>query len=159
MISSRPTIDVFKRQMSTSVSNLPYEAQYHILVEAQHFLEEACFEFARNYLPSILRGNEWDCAEAVELNLFVKELGGCRQELAPIMKATMELSTGKLLTSIADIRHAAVHRHRLSASGIDQIFQDGEHFLTSLGDCRRLERMKALRRDAYNTLAKLDRDE
>lgn len=139
------------------MSSLPYGTQYYLLVDTQRFLEDACFQFAQRQMPSTLSDNGWDCAEALELNLFVKELS-CQGLASKLMPATKP-STEKLLVSVADIRHAAVHRSRLSAHDVDRTLQNSEQFLALIGDTERLERIKDLRRDAFASLAQLDLEE
>ncbi|KND89262.1 hypothetical protein TOPH_05954 [Tolypocladium ophioglossoides CBS 100239] len=145
-------------KLPTAMTSLPYGAQYRLLVEIQHVLEQACFEFAQRNHSSILIQNGWDSPQAAELNLFVRELGNRRHKPATT-KATVKMPIGSLVSSIEDIRHAAVHRHRLSISGVDRIFEDSENLLAFLGDDERIRRMKCLRRDTCRSLAELDRNE
>ena len=40
---------------------LPYSAQHTVLLTVQGLLEEACFEFAQRYMPTVLQSAGYDC--------------------------------------------------------------------------------------------------
>ncbi|KAI9154950.1 hypothetical protein HJFPF1_07511 [Paramyrothecium foliicola] len=145
-------------KLSKSLSNLPYKAQYSLLVAAQSYLEHACFEFAQQHFSDLLVENSWDCPEAVELNLFAKKLNRRKQD-AKAKSSSGGLLTPKLITSIIELRHAAVHRQRLSAHTLNIFLRECEEFLTFLGDTTRYQKVSGLRQDAHRILVDLDRDE
>ncbi|PHH84917.1 hypothetical protein CDD83_1180 [Cordyceps sp. RAO-2017] len=162
MLEHEPVISATEQQPPepfTARIHLPYGVQHRLLVEIQHVLEEACFEFAKRTNPAILEKNGWDCSEAAELNLFVKELGS-HSLGQPVTSATNDtILIADLVSSISKIRHAAVHRERLSTSGVDRAFEDSEHLLTFLGDDKRVQRIKDLRHDIGHLLGELDQKE
>lgn len=102
--------------------------------------------------------NAWDCPQAIELHLFVQQLGRCQKRATPESKPTTALPA-KTITSIADIRHAAVHRHRLSSCDMINVLKDAERFLEFLGDTMRLRRITELRYSTHKDLASLERAE
>lgn len=117
-------------------------------------LEYACFDFAQRNHPDILERNEWDCPEAAELDVWVKKL----PELSLGSTVTGGLKK-KLIRSMCDVRHAAVHRHRISVYLLDQMFQDSLRFLSLLGEYARREEMSHLRRIIVPALTELDKSE
>ncbi|KAI9154910.1 Regulatory protein AfsR [Paramyrothecium foliicola] len=142
--------------LSRSRSKLPYNAQYFLFVETQRYLEIACWEFAREHLPSLLTKQGWDCVEAIELNIIVRQLQGHQDKL--FCTKTERLSHN-LVHSIILIRHSAVHRRRVSAFEMYKLLQHAERFLALLGDSERSDQVSSLRRSAFETLTILDREE
>lgn len=59
----------------------PFRTQHIILPSTQYLLEECGFEFAMKLAPQVLARNQWDCAEAVELNKITAALIDVRQQL------------------------------------------------------------------------------
>lgn len=85
---------------------------------------------------------------------------GSKQQKAPLKsESTAERISSKLISSVTEIRHAAVHRHRLSARDVEKFLQDSKHLLVFFGDVERLERVTTLRRKTHDLLTQLDRDE
>ncbi|KAJ4024423.1 hypothetical protein NW752_002992 [Fusarium irregulare] len=96
-------------------------------------MEEACFSFAEKNLPEVFEDpdKEWDCPEAVELNAWVavffqrdnfRRLDDLSQYIGN------EHNLGDLLESMKQIRHAAVHRHRVTVTSIKIFVQDAIAF-------------------------------
>ncbi|KAI1306596.1 hypothetical protein F5Y03DRAFT_353907 [Xylaria venustula] len=136
---------------------LPIRTQHRILTKVQSILEDACFDFGQRRIPDVLKRNQWDCSEAAELNLWSKELMKRQNEL--FHKA---VDTGKpldkLLSSIADLRHTAVHRICISARGLEQFLLNAESFVVILGDTTRLKLLTEIRRNIQQTIEELERN-
>jgi chromosome segregation ATPase len=63
-----------------------------------------------------------------------------------------------LLCSMANTRHTAVHRNRISAKRIEQFLLDAESFATFSGDAARLESLTELRKDTQQAIEELERN-
>ncbi len=63
-----------------------------------------------------------------------------------------------VLRSAADIRHAAVHRLRLSARGLEQFIVDAESLATLIQDDICLRALSALRRETVAVIEELERN-
>jgi flagellar motility protein MotE (MotC chaperone) len=64
----------------------------------------------------------------------------------------------QLFRSIANIRHAAVHRIRVSAKGLEQFLLDAEALAILLGDAEKTEKIAKLRRETQATMEELQRN-
>ncbi|KAI1125915.1 hypothetical protein F5Y10DRAFT_221587 [Nemania abortiva] len=136
---------------------LPLRTQHRILTNVQNILEDACFDFGQRDMPDILKKNRWDCSEAAELNLWVAEFLQRQNELSSRVEDIGQPLT-KLLRSVADIRHTAVHRIRISARGLEQFLLNAESFVTLLGDTTRLKSLTELRRNIQQATEELERN-
>lgn len=155
----KPSADKSKHQkrplsasQSSQMSGLPYDLQHRLLSEMQHVLEVACFEFALNNHPEVLKP-EWDCPEAVELNLIIKVLGPLAVQ-GPVLR-----SNDVLVTSVCDIRHAAVHRERVTIGSLEQMFEHGEKLLSLFGDVERRRMIETLHQGIGPLATKLVEEE
>lgn len=93
----------------------------------------------------MLRKHQWDDAESLELNRFIAELRAVQEILPARIKPTKPLDI--LLRSIANIRHNAVHRRKVSMEGVEQCLLDATEFAALLGDFRCVENISTLRRE------------
>ncbi|QSS59377.1 hypothetical protein I7I51_08812 [Histoplasma capsulatum] len=112
---------------------LPLRSQHLLLAKVQTILEQTCFEFGQHVMPDVLQKNHWDCPESAELNVWATELLQ-RQDVFADKKGDVGKPLEKLFRSVADIRHTAVHRIRVSARGIEQFLLDAETLAMLLGD-------------------------
>ncbi|KAJ8121923.1 hypothetical protein ONZ43_g1749 [Nemania bipapillata] len=136
---------------------LPLRTQHRILTSVQSTLEDACFDFAQQAMPDILKKKNWDCSEAAELNLWAAEFLQRQSEFSD--KADdLGQPLAKLLRSVADIRHTAVHRICISARGLEQFLLSAESFATLLGDASRLRALTELRRNIQQAIEELERN-
>lgn len=163
--SSCPTTSYEAPQISTvptkfggsaMPTTLPFCAQYHLLAQLQKYLEIACFDFAQDKLPVILKENLWGCWQAAELDLFVKELAKQPSKLPGLNEVTAKIPITKLVASMTELRHSAVHRYHLTSSNIEEFLQCSEYFLALIADDKRLEVVKLLRLTILDCLAELD---
>lgn len=93
----------------------------------------------------VLRKHQWDDAESLELNRFIAELRAVQEILPARINPTKPLDI--LLRSIANIRHNAVHRRKVSMEGVEQCLLDATEFAALLGDFRCVENISTLRRE------------
>lgn len=126
---------------------LPYQAQHKLLITAQGLLEVACYSFAARALPQLIQSEGWDCAEAVELNIWAR-LFESRSD-AFIEEDVSELGkpSKALFESIAQLRHTAVHRIRVSAHRLEQFLSDAESLCRLLGEPSYTQKLSRLRRE------------
>jgi hypothetical protein len=136
---------------------LPMRTQHLLLVKVQNILEQACFQFAQQAMPDILKKYGWDCPEAAELNRWTMEFlqlqGGFGDQ-----EEKMNKPLEKLFRSVTAIRHTAVHRIRVSAKRTEQFILDAESLLTLLKDEERLKSLIKLRRDTQSAIEELERN-
>ena len=113
---------------------LPFQTQHNLLVTVQQALERACYEFARNSMPEVVKQEGWECAESVELNLWAR---ACTARLDKFEAEAVE-DLGKplqeLFDSLAQLRHTAVHRVRISANRLEVFMVDAESCAKLLDD-------------------------
>ncbi|KAI0114084.1 hypothetical protein GGR51DRAFT_505449 [Nemania sp. FL0031] len=136
---------------------LPLRTQHRILTNVQSILEDTCFEFAQRAMPDILKKNGWDCSEAAELNLWVAEFLQRQSEFSNRAEGIGQPLT-KLLRSVSDIRHTAVHRICISARGLEHFLLNAESLATLLGDTTRLKSLTELRRSIQQATEELERN-
>lgn len=136
---------------------LPLRSQHLLLAKVQTILEQTCFEFGQHVMPDVLQKNHWDCPESAELNVWATELLQ-RQDVFADKKGDVGKPLEKLFRSVADIRHTAVHRIRVSARGIEQFLLDAETLAMLLGDMVRLKLLTDLRRDTQSAIEELERN-
>lgn len=108
-------------------------------------------------MPDVLERHDWDCAEAAELNLWAAEFLGNKSQFGDREKDAGK-PLDKLFRSVADIRHSAVHRIRVSARGLEQFILDAESLATLLGDGDCLVSLRRLRRDTQMAVEELERN-
>ncbi|KID82053.1 ebs-bah-phd domain-containing protein [Metarhizium guizhouense ARSEF 977] len=125
--------------------------QHKLLAHLQSVLEAACYEFGKRTMPDTLRRHGWDCAEALELNRCVKEL----QQWSFLGINPANKPPDKLFRSIADIRHTAVHRRRVSLHVVRQFFTDAETLLLLFGDDVRRREIAMLWQEVRMVFAKM----
>lgn len=135
---------------------LPFEAQHRILVHLQTLLELFCFKFGNQKMQQIMQQRGWDCAESVELSRWTEEFAK-RQNLFPAAQPGQK-PLDQLLRSIANIRHSAVHRTRVSAKSIEQFLLDAEAFAFLLVDTDDIEQIAKLRRKTQIIMEELERN-
>jgi hypothetical protein len=104
-------------------SAFPYNVQHYILSLSQQILEEACFQFMKRWLPSLLEKRGWACAAAVELTSWVRVI---KKHLDILPSGCMNTEQQKCfketLPCIIRLRHTAVHRlHLTSVQLLEQV--------------------------------------
>ena len=128
-----------------------------MLNATQACLEYACFEFAQTSQDDFLTRNGWDCPESIELNCFIQHVK--KEQRGETRLKFRKILDEKLASSIIQIRHAAVHRQRLSNNDIYSLLEAAVEFLKALKDEPRLAQMKHLQKEVHKILTQLDRRE
>lgn len=137
---------------------LPFVIQHRLLVRVQRILERACYAFGQKRLGGVLQGEEWDCAEAVELNRWPRIFLTYQDEFSADELKDLGRPFPELLDSITQLRHAAVHRIRLSANSAIQFIIDAESLAKLLQDDVSINTISRLRRETQFTIEELKRN-
>lgn len=123
----------------------PFDIQYHILSVTQKILEESCFYFAKLWLPSLLEERGWNCAAAVELTKWLYVI---KQHLNILpegcMSTTQQASFKTNSRTVAQLRHAAVHRLHLESDQLLAQVHSAHMLAEALQDNRRKARLEIL---------------
>ena len=89
----------------------PFEVQHKVLIWLQAVLEEACFDFAVEWLIQVVEDNDWTCAAAVELDNWASVLSEQYASLpSNATTATNASEFSSALQVTTRVRNAAVHR-------------------------------------------------
>ncbi|KAF5714971.1 hypothetical protein FGLOB1_3274 [Fusarium globosum] len=133
---------------------LPFPIEHLLMEQLQKILELACYQYGARKIPSIMQKLGWECPESVELSKWAELLG--RQGNLERQRDGKPLA--ELLSSIAQIRHTAVHRLRTSSTGLERFLADAEELSVVLGDSIYTRAISQLRLDARSTFAELARN-
>jgi hypothetical protein len=107
----------------------------------------------------VLKKENWDCAEAVELTLWRPIfLENSSKIFSPSAIKSIKKPLPDLLSSICQLRHTAVHRVRLPASSILDFILDAEDLAGLLQDSECGDVLFTLRRRTQDTIATLERE-
>lgn len=126
------TVDTAIQVPSLFPIYLPFETGHRLLLRAQSALEASCFTFAATTAPEVLHQRGWHCPEAAELNVIVRQLLHHKGSLKVLQRAAGE-NLGRLTQSATRLRHAAVHRGRLTARVLEGLLADAEALAVVLG--------------------------
>ncbi|KAK5077834.1 hypothetical protein LTR64_003765 [Lithohypha guttulata] len=128
---------------------LPFQTQHKLLVLAQETLERACYDFTIASMPELIKSEGWDCAEALELNIWTRKMESREDKFLAEDVAELGKPFNDLLDTVAQIRHTAVHRLRISANRIGLYLQDAESLSRLLHDRGCLQSLSRLRRETH----------
>jgi hypothetical protein len=106
-------------------------------------------------MPDVLENNQWDCPESAELSLWATEFQQ-RESIFSNGEKDVGMPLATLFRTVADIRHTAVHRIRVSARGTEQFMVAAESLATLLGDTARLSVLRELRRATRMVVEELE---
>jgi hypothetical protein len=127
---------------------LPLPAQIKVLSKVQKILENTCFDFAQTFLPHILQQNGWDCPEAGELNVWMHQFAKqCDLRILHRFAQHYEVEEPihVLMESAKQIRHAAVHRNRLTVTYLAMLMDHAIALSTLLGGSNDVTELHAIR--------------
>lgn len=125
---------------------LPFGVQYSILTSIQKLLEECCYHFTQKYAPNLLIDKKWDCAEAIELNKWTLAIVKRYGKFPAGAFRRPDHNIHQVLLAASKIRHAAVHRVRISAKGLMQMVDAAVKFAEALSDPVRASQLEELYR-------------
>lgn len=134
---------------------LPFATDHRILVKTQSVLESACFRFASETIPSVCAQRGWDCAEATELNVIALQLLKSKISLRKLKAAAGGQALDMLVQSIVRLRHATVHRERLTIKDLEQFLIDAEAFATRLGGNEAVSVLSRFRRGVQKSIVEM----
>ncbi|PHH90138.1 hypothetical protein CDD83_4420 [Cordyceps sp. RAO-2017] len=135
---------------------LPFKAQHDLMVHLQALLELACFEFGKRVVPDYLMSQGWDCGQSVELHRWTDLIIAQKAHLASAVEIKKPLN--ELVRSINDIRHHAVHRHRINAKDVEQMLLDAQSLVRLLGDIETARELSKLRQETLTVIEHLERN-
>ena len=84
---------------------LLFQTQYKLLILAQETLERACYEFTVTAMIGLIDSEGWDCAEALELDIWTRKMEPREDKFSNEAIADLGKSFGDLLDSVVQIRH------------------------------------------------------
>ena len=138
-------------------SYLSMPCQHVLLNLVQKQLEECCYEFARRWMPDLLVEKDWSCAVAVELNRWAYTLP---QRFDAIPEEATSAPTAQILRDTFEatscIRHAAVHRLRTNAKGMDRMLEKGLELARMLKDESCALRLEILKQHLITSVRNLE---
>lgn len=135
--------------------HIPLETQLHLLAQVQLVLERACYAFLEENAPDALRKNGWNCPQAAELNLLVKELYIHKSAIS-YEDTELVCSLPQLLDIVADIRHTPVHRVLVTARQLEQFIVCGENLASILRDGTCLNSLTKFRQILLSAIGELE---
>jgi hypothetical protein len=137
---------------------LPAKGQRRLLSKVQDVLEQACFRFAEGALTQELQKHGWDSPDCVELNCWTG-IFRSRENLFDVERvATLSKPFGELLSSVAQIRHTAVHRPKIVAGSVESLLTDAETFAALLCDENCARQLSRLRRETHSVVEEFGRN-
>ena len=113
----------------------------------QRILEEACWEIASRWVPTILLSRNWTCSEAVELSAWKKFLPDAIPYRALASGKTSSYSLEMGLTDAVRVRNAAVHRHLCDNSEIRLMAMKAQQLMEIFSDGSRREKFVRLKEE------------
>ena len=113
-----------KYSVSPTATQLPFAESFKIFGFAARVLEHICFCILQDFAPHCLENEDIECAEQLELNRACKDL--LHLDATASLRNTL---TGWL----PDIRHASVHRNKMTALAACKTFHEAARFATTMG--------------------------
>jgi hypothetical protein len=131
-------------------------AQHIILTTVQRILEESCFDFAKRWLPSLVKENGWDCAAAVELTEWTRILAERSGKLPSHAFAQGSIPLNEILFSTHTLRHSAVHRLPNTARSIKKLVEFALRLTETVQDEPRTTQLKELHREIDSKITAME---
>ena len=136
---------------------IPLQTQHRLLVKVQAILEDACYVFGHRMMAGILSKEGWDCPESVELNIWARVFRSNEDKFDAEKLADLGKPFPELLDSIAQLRHTAVHRIRVSAIKVQQFIAEAESFAFILDNNTCVRMLSCLRQGSQQVIDDLGR--
>ena len=140
------------QQSSPSVPSLypvlfPFRVQHVILTRSQKLLEECCYDFTQQWMPSLLADKKWECAEAIELNKWAYTISKRHGKFPDGAFKKSSTNLAESLLAVNKLRHSSVHRLHTSAKGIIQMLDAAVKFAETLSDVARATQLEELSKE------------
>lgn len=136
---------------------LPKSVQHSILTNTQSLLETCCFDFATQWLPTVLLENGWDCAVACELQRWIRIIKSHVAQLPDhAFCGTNTQSLENLARSIPRLRHTAVHRLSLTTNELLQLLTSAVELTVVLHDEVCTEKLRKLHDELKTQIDSID---
>lgn len=123
----------------------------------QQALERTCYDFATRSLPEVVE-EEWECAGSVDLNLWARVFSTNEGRFLQEDVDELGKPLSQLFDSIAQLRHTAVHRVRISANRLEQFLNDAESLFGLLHDDQCSGQLARLRRETHLAIEDIKRN-
>jgi hypothetical protein len=109
-------------------------------------------------MPEILEMRKWHCPESAELNLWAKQFSKrqVKFEKMPSKASTSSRPLKEVLSSIAQIRHHAVHRIPVTAKELERFMVDGETLVQLFEDDTAIPVMSRARIEVHKAATELE---
>jgi hypothetical protein len=123
----------------------PYETQHRILSTTQQLLEQSCFNFVKQWLPSVLEKHSWNCAAAGELTEWLNIIKRHARDLPDgCISIEGQASLKRIAPAVARLRHTAVHRLHLTSEEFLSQIRSASMLTEILKDVRSTSTLQAL---------------
>ncbi|KAF7502183.1 hypothetical protein GJ744_006763 [Endocarpon pusillum] len=125
---------------------LPFRAQHQVLALVQSILEECCFDFGNSWIPELMKENNWEEAESIELTQWINRFSKHADSLPQVAtKAPSGKGLKEVLSATSTVRNSAVHRLRTSATEILEMLDDAVAFTEALNDIEKATRIEKVK--------------
>jgi hypothetical protein len=105
-----------------------------------------------------LHDQGWDSPDCVELNCWMGMFKSRENLFDTERVAALVKPFGELLNSIAQIRHTAVHRLKITAGKVESLLADAETLAALLGDDICSKQLTRLRRETHSVVEEFGRN-
>lgn len=113
---------------------VPFRAQHLVLQAVQKLLEQGGFRFIQRWLPQACRSAEWACAESMELHRLFPFLNQHKKDVSSKGFHHRLAKLRSFRHTVANIRHAAVHRIVQDSESLLGMLQSAVAFARCIGD-------------------------
>lgn len=137
---------------------LPFNTQHRLLAKVQAILEDACYSFGLRMMESVVQNEGWDCPESVELNIWTKVFRHNENKFDANGIRGLGKPFPDFLDSIAQIRHSAVHRVRVTANTVEKLLADAGSLAELLGNLACARTLLRLQRETKLAVGELGRN-
>lgn len=127
-------------------------------MKVQAILEDACYAFGYKMMADLVQKEGWDCPESVELNIWAGVFRHNEDKFDTEKLLDLGMPFPELLDSIAQLRHTAVHRVRVSANKVHQFIIEAESLANILHNNTCAQTLSRLRREAKQVIDELGRN-
>jgi hypothetical protein len=141
-VTSRPKVFETRSSASEVGTYLPFKLQHDLLNTIQTLIEEACFYFAKKWLPGLLDERRWVTPEQGELTAWWAMLRNSR--VPPQAIDFRGAEPAAIFQYCRQIRNNAVHRGRVSIPGVKLMVGDALELVCGLKDDLRTTKIRKL---------------